>query len=235
MPHKHTPFTDPTATASYAENTQHRVPGLADLHRMVMLLLAEQAPESAHMLVVGAGGGMEVAAMAEAQSTWCFTGVDPSPAMLDLARNAAKPFADRVDLVEGTVDQLPEGRFEGATCLLVFHHLDRNERLQTLREIRRRLKPGARLVFVEHAACAPNPARWLARSVAFADQDGPDWSKAEASGQMMVERLTLLTPAEEEDLLREAGYDDIALFYAALSFRGWIARADPSCSYNYPR
>jgi tRNA (cmo5U34)-methyltransferase len=122
------------------------VPGLADLHRMVMLLLAEQVPEPAHILVAGAGGGMETRVMAEARPTWRFTGVDPSAAMLDLARDVVKPFADRVSLVEGTVDQLPADPFDGATCLLTFHYLDRNERRQTLQEIRRRLKPAAHLV-----------------------------------------------------------------------------------------
>ena len=227
LTYKHAPFNDPTAIASYAENARRRVPGLADLHRMVMLLLAEQAPEAAHILVVGAGGGMETQAMAEAQPTWHFTGVDPSPAMLTLARDAVRPFADRVNLVEGTVDQLPEGRFDGATCLLTFHHLNREERLGTLQEIRHRLKPTASLVFVEHSACEPDPERWMTRSIAFSDQGGPDWSKAEATGRMMTERLTLLSQAEEEELLREAGFGDVTLFYAALSFRGWIASPGP--------
>lgn len=219
----HTPFTDPTAIASYAENTRRKVPGLADLHRMVMLLLAEQAPEAANILVVGAGGGMETSAMAEAQPTWRFTGVDPSPAMLKLARDVIRPFADRVDLVEGTVDQLPDDQFDGATCLLTFHHLDRHERLRTLREVHRRLKPTANLVLVEHSACAPDPKRWMTRSVTFGDRDNSDWSKAEVTSEMMVERLTLLSPTEEEELLREAGFVDVALFYAAFSFRGWVA------------
>lgn len=228
MTHQHTPFADPAVVASYAENARRKVPGLADLHRMVTLLLAEEAPGAAHILVVGAGGGMEAKAMAEAQPTWRFTGVDPSPAMLNLARNEVEPFADRVDLVEGTVDQLPEGSFDGATCLLTFHHLDRNERLRTLREIRRRLKPAASLVFVEHSACGPDAERWMSRSVAFGDREGPDWQAAAATGRMMTERLTLLSPAEEEELLREAGFSDIALFYAAFSFRGWVASADPT-------
>lgn len=38
---------------------------------------------------------METRAMAEAQPAWRFTGVDPSAAMLDLARQTLKPFADR--------------------------------------------------------------------------------------------------------------------------------------------
>ena len=85
------PFSNPTMVANYADETPRRVPGLADLHRMTMLLLSERAQQAAHILVVGAGGGMELKAMAEAQREWQFTGVDPSAAMLDLARNAPAP------------------------------------------------------------------------------------------------------------------------------------------------
>src|SRR3546814_13717516 len=80
---------------------------LPDLHRMAMLLLAEHAPSTAHILIVGAGGGMETRSLAEAQPDWRFTGVDPSPAMLDLARRPLAPIADRVELLEGPIDQAP--------------------------------------------------------------------------------------------------------------------------------
>jgi tRNA (cmo5U34)-methyltransferase len=225
MDHKHAFFTDPAVVASYAARTLRNVPGLADLHRMVMLLLAEQAPKEAHILVVGAGGGMETKAMAAAQPAWRFTGVDPSPAMLDLARQTLTPFADRVDLIHGTIDQAPAGPFNGATCILTLHHLDWDERLRTLKDIRRRLRPGARLVVAEHSAPGPDPERWMTRSVAFGDREGLDWAKAAATGKMMMERLPLLTPAQEEDLLREAGFTDVELYYAALSFRGWVGTA----------
>jgi tRNA (cmo5U34)-methyltransferase len=191
---------------------------------MVLLLLAEQAPRAAHILVVGAGGGMEIKAMAE-QPNWRFTGVDPSPAMLELARQTLAPFADRVELLDGTIDQAPAGPFDGATCLLTLHHINKNDRLQTLRAIHSRLKSGARLVIAGHSAPGPDPERWMTRSVAFGDRDELDWAKAETTGRMMHERLHLLAPIEEEDLLREAGFADVALFYAAFSFRGWVASA----------
>ncbi|MDN5925736.1 MAG: class I SAM-dependent methyltransferase [Hyphomicrobiales bacterium] len=225
MNHKHAPFIDPAAIASYAANAPLKVPGLADLHRMVMLLLAEEAPADAHILVVGAGGGMETRAMAEAQPAWRFTGVDPSPAMLDLARQTLTPFTDRVDLIQGTIDQVPTDPFDGATCLLTLHHIDRDQRLQTLKDIRRRLKPDTRLVIAEHSAPGPDPERWMTRSAAFGDHEGLDWAKAAATGRMMTERLPLLTPTQEEDLLREAGFTGIELFYAAFSFRGWVGIA----------
>lgn len=216
-------FANPSAISSYVEDTARKVPGLPDLHRMTMLLLAEHAPSAAHILIVGAGGGMETRSLAEAQPDWRFTGVDPSPAMLDLARRTLAPIAERVELLEGTVDQAPSGPFDGATCILTLHHIERDERLRTLQEIRRRLRPGASLVVAEHAAPSPDPERWMMRSVAFGDRAGIDWAKSSATARMMTERLPLLTPAEQEDCLREAGYSDVALFYAAFSFRGWVA------------
>lgn len=225
MDRKHSPFDHPDAIASYEVNAVRNVPGLADLHRMVMLLLAERAGTDAHILVVGAGGGMETKAMAEAQPDWHFTGVDPSSAMLDLARRKLAPFAKRVDLIEGAIDQAPDGPFDGATCLLTLHHLDRTSRLQTLRGIRHRLRPGANLVVAEHTAPGPDPGRWMGLSVAFSGREGPDPAKSAATAKLMTERLPLLSPVREEELLCEAGFTNVELYYAAFSFRGWVGTA----------
>jgi len=216
-----TPFSDPAVVAGYVEATAKKVPGLADLHRMAAILLAERAPEDAGILVVGAGGGLELSAFADAQPGWCFLGVDPSAAMLDLARRTLGPLGARADLRLGTIDAAPPGPFDGATCLLTLHFLDRDERLRTLREIHRRLRPGAALVVAHHSAAdGADLTRWLSRSLTFA---GTPASPAAAA--QMAQRLPVLTTEEDEALLREAGFCDIALFYAALSFRGWVAVA----------
>lgn len=52
----------PDAASGYAERTARLVPGLSDLHRMVALLLAERVPEDGRVLVLGAGGGLELKA-----------------------------------------------------------------------------------------------------------------------------------------------------------------------------
>lgn len=219
-------FTDPAAVATYASATPRKVPGMNDLHRMAMLLLAEQAPSAAHVLVLGAGGGLELVSLATAQSDWRFTGVDPSAAMLDLARQAVTPFAQRVQLVAGLIDQAPAGPFDGATCLLTLHFLERRERLRTLREIHRRLGPGARLVVAHHALPDGDAERWMARSVAFGATAAADRASTLAAGKLMTQRLPLLNSGQEEELLRAAGFADIELFYAAFSFRGWVATAN---------
>ncbi|PKR87340.1 methyltransferase [Pleomorphomonas diazotrophica] len=216
-----TPFSDPAVVASYAEATPKKVPGLADLHRMAAILMAERASDNAEILVVGAGGGLELKAFAEAEPGWRFLGVDPSAGMLDLARHTLGPLASRADLRQGYVEDAPEGPFDGATCLLTLHFLDRDERLRTLAEIHRRLRPGAALVVAHHSAAeGADLTRWLARSLTFAGTTAnPD------AAATMAERLPVLTAEEDEALLREAGFYEIALFYAAFSFRGWVAVA----------
>ena len=143
--------------------------------------------------------------------------------MLDLARQAMAPFSQRVQFVTGTVDDAPAGPFDGATCLLTLHFLSRPERLETLQQIRRRLRTGARLVVAQHASPDGDVERWLARSVAFGNEASPDDAAARAAGRLLHERLTLLTAPEA--LMRAAGFVDVELFFAALSFRGWVGTA----------
>lgn len=219
-------FRDPAAVASYAERPKRQVPGFVDMQRMAMLLLAEHAPGAADILVLGAGGGLELKVFAEAQKDWRLLGVDPSAEMLDLARSTLGPLQSRAGLVEGTIDAAPLGPFDGAACLLTLHFLPREERLRTLRELRRRLKLGAPLVVAHHSYPAGEAGqRWLTRFAAFAAFNGIAADMAAAMPAALAEHLPALSPDEDEALLREAGFSDVALFYAAFTFRGWVARA----------
>src|ERR1700743_3765860 len=66
----HRAFSSAQAVARYAEDPPRKVPGFADLQRMAALLLAELAPEHARILVLGAGGGLELKAFASAYPQW---------------------------------------------------------------------------------------------------------------------------------------------------------------------
>ncbi|AMB46776.1 class I SAM-dependent methyltransferase [Methylobacterium sp. AMS5] len=104
----------------------------AGLQRMAMLRLAERAPDDAQVRVLGAGGGLELKVFAEGQPSWSFVGVDPSAAMLDLARLTLGNLADRAHLHEGRIDTAPEGPFDGATCIPTLHLIERQERMCAL-------------------------------------------------------------------------------------------------------
>jgi tRNA (cmo5U34)-methyltransferase len=224
-------FHDPAAAAHYADGPTRQVPGLQALHRMSTLLLAEQVPEQGRVLVLGAGGGLELKVFADAQPGWRFLGIDPSAPMLKLAQDRLGPQASRVEFVEGVIDDAPPVACDGATCLLTFHFLTAAQRLHTLRQLRRRLKPGAPLVLAHHSfpQGPGEQRRWLERYAAFAMCSGVPKADAQRAIAAMPERLPLLSPEQDVALLQEAGFEAIELFYAAFTFKGWVART-PSTS-----
>jgi tRNA (cmo5U34)-methyltransferase len=220
-------FFEGKAASGYAERPARQVPGFASLHRMAVLLMAERAPADGRVLVLGAGGGLELKAFAEAQPGWTFDGIDPSADMIDLARQMVGGFSARIRLHEGYIESAPEGPFDAATCLLTLHFVPREQRLDTLNEIRRRLKPGAPFVVahISFAQTEPERSTWISRHVAYGAPEGQDPLQAEKARQAIGTRLSILAPEDDEALLRKAGFTDVSLFYAGLSFRGWVAYA----------
>jgi tRNA (cmo5U34)-methyltransferase len=220
-------FTDSKAISNYAENAVRRVPGLSDVHRMSALLLAESTPSTGRVLVVGAGGGMELKFFAQSHPGWQFDGVDPSAEMLALARTALGPLASRVQLHQGYIEAAPSGPFDAACSLLTLHFTTEAERYRTLREVHARMKPGGVLVAV-HYSISQNQAErdlWLSRCAEFAISSGVDPVQARASVAAIGKQLPILSPEQDEELMRRAGFSDINTFYLGLAFRGWVAHA----------
>jgi tRNA (cmo5U34)-methyltransferase len=102
---------------------------------------------------------------------------------------------------------------------LTLHFLPLEERRRTLAEIHRRLKPGAPLV-VAHLCIAQDDERavWLSRYSTYAGID-PDHAA------VIDSQLTILSPEQDEAMLREAGFSRLSLFYAGFTFRGWVGYA----------
>ncbi len=194
---------------------------------MTAILLAERAQEDARIVVLGAGGGLELRSLAQAHPEWTFVGVDPAAAMLDEARRVLGPDAARVTFCEGYVEDAPEGPFDAATCLLTLHFLDPAERTRTARELHRRLKPGAPFVVAHYSFPQGDGARaqWLSRYGAFARAAGADPEQVEKMCAGVTAYLPMLDPEQDEAILREAGFSDVALFYAGFTWRGWVGYA----------
>jgi tRNA (cmo5U34)-methyltransferase len=220
-------FSDPAAVAQYVDNLVRHVPGVHALHQMTHVLLAEHVPADGRVLVLGAGGGVELRAFADAHPGWRFTGVDPSAEMLDLATQTLGASAGRVELLQGYIESAPELPFDGATCLLTLHFLSPEERLRTLRELHRRMKPGAPLVIAHHSVPSEpeEKRRWFQRWASFAVANGVAGPSADERARLVADKLPTLAPEAEEALLRQAGFERPSLFYAALTFRGWVAYA----------
>jgi len=220
-------FADPHMVAKYTEGPPRAVPGYTSMLSMAAILLAERAREDARILVLGAGGGLELKAFAEAQPRWSFDGVDPSAAMLDLARQTLGALASRAQLHQGYIDRAPEGPFDGATCLLTLHFVDAEERHRIASEIHRRLKPGAPFVAAHFSIPAGEDERpiWLQRYSAFLAAAGIEPDKAAAARAAVDAQLSILPPEQDEAILRSAGFSAPTVFYTGFTFRGWVAYA----------
>ena len=94
-------FSDPAAVARYADGPVRLVPGFHDLQKMTGLLLAERAGPQAKLLILGAGGGLELKVFAQTYPEWTFVGIDPSAEMLALATKTVGDFTVRIDLHQG--------------------------------------------------------------------------------------------------------------------------------------
>jgi tRNA (cmo5U34)-methyltransferase len=221
-------FSDAEFLSAYADQQPRRVPDYHAMHRMAAVLIAERVHHDAAVLVLGAGGGLELKAFAEANSGWSFYGVDPSADMLTMAGKTLGALASRVRFTQGHIDDAPVGPFDAATSLPTLQFLDREERCRTATRVRHRLKPGAPFVVAHFSVPydgADELAQWLSRYVEFSVVSGVPRADAETARAAIHEQLHFLTPDEDRTVLQEAGFTGITNFYTALTFRGWVAYA----------
>lgn len=223
-------FDNPEAVAAYEQGPRWFVPAYEASHDMAAVLLQEFMPDDGHVLVIGAGGGIELAALAAAGAGWRFTGIDPAGPMIDMARGrlAAMGLLDRVKLIQGFASDAPQGPFDAATCFLTLHFVpDDGARLATLRDIRSRLKPGAPFLLINGCLDKTSPrfGRDLARYSAFARFKGAPEDLTRNAAAAVAEQVHLLPPERDEALLAEAGFHSVEPFYRGLWVHGWLAHA----------
>lgn len=223
-------YVDPERIRNYTEKGPPAfAPGHSGMLQMTGVLLSERVPEDGHVLVVGAGGGLETRYLAGMEPQWRFVGVDPADGMLELARAVAGPVAgERMHLIKGTVLDAPEGPFDAATCILVLGILaDDGGKLELLAQIRRRLKTGAPMVLVDQCInrAAPDFHVRLDRYAEYARRSGVEADIVQGARTALESSMTMVSASRNEALLSEAGFCDIDVFYVGMAWRGWIAYA----------
>ena len=107
-------------------------------------------PAEWHVLDIGTGTGYLLPVLGRLFER--IYAVDPSPAMLDLARQrASQEGLDNIEFHSGCLQELPldNDSVDAAIAILVLHHADQLE--PAFAELRRVLKPGGRLLAVDFA------------------------------------------------------------------------------------
>jgi ubiquinone/menaquinone biosynthesis C-methylase UbiE len=119
------------------------------------------------------------------------TGIDLSSAMLAIARRRAAEAGRAVDLREGDAHDLPFGDASFDTVVCTFSLCNIPSPRQALAEMRRVLRPGGRLVLVDHVRSTVRPIRWL--------QKGLELLAVRVDGERLTRR-----PA---DIVEQLGYE----------------------------
>lgn len=151
------------------------------------------------VLELGVGSGLNLA-FYDAGHVNKVTGIDPSGPLLERAAARASETPLSVELVRGTAEQLPFRDRSFDSVVMTYTLCSVDDPARVLAELRRVLRPGGELVFVEHGlASDARIQRWQRRIT-------PVWRRI--SGGCHLDRDT-------SALLRDAGYhsDDLSTGY----------------------
>lgn len=216
----------------YDSGIRRMLPGYELLHELTRSLLHAELGDRAKVLVAGCGTGMEIASLGDCRPRWCFTGVDPSADMVEIAerRMAELGMESRVELRVGLTDELPASPpYDAATAILVMHFLpDDGSKLELLENIAARLGPGAPLVLTDACGLRSSPgfsrfvSAWRQRQLAL----GMEESDIDERLRDALSAVHFVSEERIASLLEEAGFGEVTRYYGALLFGGWVAHRE---------
>ena len=216
--------------AKYKELAKRIAFGNEDFFLMILSYLSEMLKTEANILDVGCGPGEGLSVFAKHRPRWKLTGVDPAEQMIKMAikKIDENELHDRVRLYHGYIDSIPtEEKFDAVTSLLVLHFLpDDGSKLSLLKKIHSLLREGGTFIMT----CLTS---W--QSAAHTEELLPAWKNYMLDrGVAEEEMIKLIDMAKVsnhfvsqkriEELLMEAGFDQINLFFKVHMHGGWVAR-----------
>ncbi len=217
----------------YDLDIRKAIPGYEALHGMAQSLLETSLPTAAKLLVVGSGTGMELINYCQHNPQWSLTGIDPADDMMAIAKKelASKELLERVNLHAGYIDTLPQTEpMDAATLLLVMHFVrDDGSKLQLLKNIAKRLKPGAEFILAD--LYGNKSAIYFAKfkkawqTLYFSKLDDATRAKAEQGFEASINNsIYFVSEARIRELLNTAGFSNVTKFYNAFLFGAWTAK-----------
>lgn len=220
-------FTKDVATAYDARNA--RLAPIADNMHFHIRLVLKALPPQARILCVGVGTGAEILSLAREYPEWSFVGVDPSEAMLDVCRERLKDAGviDRCELVQGYVQDVTTGEsFDAVLSILVAHFVKRADRPDYYRHIYERLKKGGYFISTEISLDmdAPEFPFMLENWKSVQELMGATPESLQSLPAMLRDTLSVVSPAETENLLSAAGFALPVRFYQAFAIMGWYGK-----------
>lgn len=220
----------PHTIDEYAKLAEQFIPGRRAIFTIVEAAFLELLPKGdARILVVGAGGGEEIARLGENNPEWSFVGVDTYEPMVELAakRLAGTPVGARSVVRTQKIEDLDERDFDAATCILTAHFVpDDGTKRAFLKDIHARLKPGAPLAIIDGVGVPGEPKTELLRKIwirhAVCNGVPEDVARSNAEN---FEKVAVVSEEREEELLASVGFERMTTIFRGLAIKGWLAFA----------
>lgn len=223
-------FNNATAT-EYDRGIRRTLPTYDTLFRLVQAHFRKQLAENSELLIIGAGGGTELALLGPENPNWTFTAVDPSADMLDLARYKAKKcqIENQIHFIEGTLEEISQPSFyDAATLILVLHFIPNDEEKRTLlKQVHSHLKRGAPFVIatmfgnIESEVFNELINIWKAYWLDTTNLTEEKVNEMEKT----IRNLSIMTEEKLQAMLKEAGFTRITKFFQTNMFGGWVCCA----------
>ncbi len=222
--------TNPTVAADeYEQMVRLALPGYEVMHTFVLACLRSCLPQTADLLVVGAGGGMELVRLGQGNPQWQLLGVDPSEKMLAIAQQkiAQHQLSQRIRLIQGYVQDLPTDTvYDAATSILVMHFIPEEDgKLAFLQGIAQRLKMSAPLILVDVFGTKGSSEleKIIATIHAYWEETGLPADKQKQLLETFKNAAYPLSEARILALFQQAGFSRVIRFYTGLWVGGWMA------------
>ncbi|MGN4123614.1 class I SAM-dependent methyltransferase [Lysinibacillus sphaericus] len=216
-----------TLANEYEKGIRRTLPSYDAMLRLTQTFYRSHLAEEATFLVLGSGSGNEILQLAEQRPHWSFVGVDPAEAMLQIAEERLKSLPNNISLCHGTIleTSLPTTKFDAASCILVLHFIETyEEKLATLKEIAKHLKPGAPFVLVSKYGQLNTTETELQFDLwrSYWLQHTKLSTSEVANMEQSIRALSFMQEKVILTLLQQAGFTQPSRFFATTLFAGWV-------------
>jgi SAM-dependent methyltransferase len=177
--------------------------------------------KAARILDVGCGTGTLLLLARRRSKSLLAIGLDGDMNVLDIARSKARRYVEQIALIQAFCFDIPfaDNAFDRVLSSLMLHHLTRSEKVRTLQEVFRVLRPGGEL----HVADWGQPHNLLMHMLAFSVRLGDSFART-------ADNVKGRLPA----LFRDTGFEKVsetarfATLFGTLSL--YKARKPPSAT-----
>ena len=211
------------------DDTAHKIiPAYHSIYELTQHLLRDRLNKEAKILVAGAGTGKEIIDCSQNNPYWSFTGFDPAEPMLSIARKKveAASLENKISLIPGLIDDVKEKDFDAATSILVMQFLpDDGTKLNFLKGISEKLKPGALIVLVDLEGEIGSD-EYNTLNAAWKDQQlfiRGERDRVRKEFIIREKEVHFIPQKRIETLLEEVGFFKIHKFFKAYLFGGYVA------------